>query len=137
MFKIEFLPETNSGLGTTKRSPSAKESFPFVCRRLPGRDHDGAAAAQDQLPPAADVPAVGAVRHRRVALSLPAAGVHPGQDHHGHDDAPHARRHVRRRQVSQSVISSKTTVDCRSRRFPTGRGSDGFDGRSRQEGSPL
>ena len=72
-----------------------------VCfRRVPRRDHDGAAAAQDQLPPVADVPAVGAVRHRGVALPLPAARVHPGPDHHGHDHAPHARRHVWRGQVS-------------------------------------
>ena len=81
-------------------NPVGPPSLCLNCRRVPRRDHDGAAAAQDQLPPVADVPAVGAVRHRGVALPLPAARVHPGPDHHGHDHAPHARRHVWRGQVS-------------------------------------
>ena len=83
-----------------------RKSFFFLfSRRLPGRHHDCPAPAEDQLPLAADVPALGALRDRGLALPLPARGVHPREGDHGHDHTPHPRRHVRRGQVRNGTGS--------------------------------
>ena len=44
-----------------------------------------------------DLPSLGAVRHRGLALPLPPARVDPREGGHGHDHPPHPRRHVRGR----------------------------------------
>ena len=44
-----------------------------------------------------DLPPLGALRHRGLALPLPPARVDPREGGHGHDPPPHPRRHVRGR----------------------------------------